>query len=358
MTDSPDHIIRYQDPFGRAREARLTELSADAAPTVAQLRAERVGLKDHEGEREARLIRPVGSGSVEAYDSLDNEILAGVRLARLYRNQSYPPEVTELLGYEAHSADPFALVAPLRGEPVGDRPKLTSQQVLPFQRSLLRAVLTINGAGVAHRGISPRTVRWDGIHVQLTDFSTATLIGSPRTAVGAQPWQAPEQRPGKAKGVVTDKDDLWAAARLLFFVETEGGELESENKKAQFAEYPDLAELIRDVFRSPEDRPTTRTMLHRFGAPGSVPQLVPDQTFERGKAAFEQQRARNHPPVAVLEPPQPAPAAVRQVVREPVSGDSPASVLTMLRERLNIPLILALMVAILIAFVAVALAVK
>ena len=121
---------------------------------------------------ELRQLRVAGTARRAGYERLDNEILAGLRLREVTGPAGYPPEVSRLYGYEADSADPYALLEPYRGEPltVAGQHLLGSEQH-QFQVSLLTGLCWLAAAGIAHRGIAPTTVRWDGRHAQITDFS-------------------------------------------------------------------------------------------------------------------------------------------------------------------------------------------
>ena len=248
---------------------------------------------------ELRQVLIDGAARQEGYERLDNEILAGLRLARAAAPTAYPPEVSRLYGYDPVSAEPFALLEPYRGEALAE----VGQQLLPddhhqFQISLLRGLCWLAAAGIAHRGIGPSTVRWDGRQVQITDFSQATVIGAPRTVIGAPPWAAPEQRDDHVGGEVSGKDDIWAAGRLIFYVRT-GEQLTA---KGQLTDWPALVSLLDGVFGPPEDRPTAAEMLvGRLGEASPVPRGVdPDRKLEEGRRRFYAVRARKHPPQTAL----------------------------------------------------------
>jgi serine/threonine protein kinase len=143
-------------------------------------------------------------------------------------------------------------------------------------------------------------VRWDGRRVQIADFSLATVIGAPRTAIGALPWAAPEQREGHISGKVSDKDDIWAAGRLIYYVRT-GEELTSRDK---LADWPALESLLDGVFGPPAGRPSASEMLvGRLGEPNPVPR-GPDIEWrlEEGRQRFYALRASKHPGTAPTEP--------------------------------------------------------
>jgi hypothetical protein len=292
--------LRYREPLGVSVEAKAIELNDPEPGLRPPLEARRLRLELIDSSCDVRCVRPAngGPGGLTAgYQQLDNEILAGVRLARLCAGGAYPPELSRLIGYEADSAEPFALLEPLRGTQVADfAGTMMTEQRRRFQVSLLRAVRYLNAAGIAHRGISPYTVRWDGHrHVQLTDFSQATLIGVPRSVAGTPPWQAPEQRSGQVSGEVGPADDMWAVGRLIFHVVT-GDELDDI---AKLHELPDLAELLDGIIGPPERRPAAQRLLQRLSAADAPPRsLGADPDFERGRAEFFVQRRRKHPQTA------------------------------------------------------------
>ena len=307
-------------PGGAGQVAATVEGEAEPAPPY--LTARRVRLTDGSQARQLR-IGPVERAT--GYRRLDNEILAGLRLCRLVGEACYPPEVSRLIGYEADSAEPFALLEPYRGEPLA----AAARRLLPdeqhrFQASLLRALCWLTAAGIAHRGIGPSSVRWDGEHVRITDFSLATVIGAPREVIGALPWAAPEQRAdraGQARGDVSSRDDVWAAGRLIHYVLT-GEEL---SHLGQVADVPGLEDLLAGVFGPPEGRPTAAELLTgRLRQPHPVPRgLTAALSLEDGRAQFYAIRARKHPGLAAPgpganPPPQPphgtAPAAARSAV--------------------------------------------
>ncbi|GAA4232688.1 hypothetical protein GCM10022254_33250 [Actinomadura meridiana] len=302
--------LSYRDVHGARVEAKAVELEAGEPYLAPPLEAGRLDLELPDRTVVVRRVRPIdrGPGGLAAgYRQLDAEILAGLRLARLCDGRPYPRTVSQLVGYDADAAEPFALLEPLRGVEVGTLAgTLPTDQRRRFQISLLRAVRLLGAAGVAHRGIGPGSVRWDGADVQITDFSQAALIGSPRAVTGALPWQAPEQRPdtppGWDRGDVGPTDDIWAAGRLIFHIVT-GDDLDDT---AKLAARPDLESLLAGVIDRPERRPDAQALLRRLGEADAPPRPLPaDPAFTRGRAEFFAQRHRKHPHTA----PQAAPEA-------------------------------------------------
>lgn len=227
MTTDP----QYEAPPGGVEELTFRKVTGrkvriaasaghDEAAAPEYLAARRVRLADG---TELRQVRVTGTGTERkvGYERLDNELLAGIRLLEVTGSADYPPEASRLFGYEAASAEPFALLEPYRGEPLTVAVQyLMGTEQHQFQVSLLKGLCWIAAAGIAHRGIAPSTVRWDGQQAKVTDFSLATLIGAPREVIGTPPWAAREQRPGTADGWISAQDDIWAAGRLIFYVST------------------------------------------------------------------------------------------------------------------------------------------
>ena len=284
--------LRYTGLHGEpAEEEASVESDLAPDPDGRPLRTRELKLG---GGRRARQIMAMADDAV-GYEMIDNEILAGLHLSRLAGSGSYPGEVGRLIGYHADGVEPFALVEPYRGVPVTEiAGRLLTADRRRFQVSVLTGLRWLQAAGIAHRGIGPATVRWDEQTrtAQITDFALATIIGAPRQALGATPWAAPEQRPGRASGEVGDRDDIWAAGRLIFYVVT--GE-EPADRDAILAE-PELAQLLAGVFGPPEQRPSGRDMLvGRLNARDPVPpRPVEDPALARGRAEFWEYHNRRH----------------------------------------------------------------
>jgi hypothetical protein len=282
--------LRYTSVTGEQVEEEMTaatELVPDPGGRPLRERAITLGAgSGSDGVRSAWQIA-AAAGDEDGYEAIDNEILAGLRLFRLVGRGSYPGEVGRLIGYHADGTEPFVLVEPYRGEPVAKiAGRLVTQDRIRFEASLLTAVAWLQAAGIAHRGISPDTVRWDDRTrtAQITGFSLATVFGAPRRPVGTGRWVAPEQRPGRAGGAVGDRDDIWAAGRLIFYViagvEPDGLDVIEAD--------PELAPLLAGIFGPPESRPSVREMLvGRLGARGQLPPMAADDPdLAAGRAEF------------------------------------------------------------------------
>ena len=235
----------------------------------------------------------------EGYDRLDNEILTGRRLYEVAGWGTYPPEVACLYGDEATSADPYTLFEGYHGEPLSEvGTHLLDEEFQEFLVSLLTGLCWLAGAGIAHRAINPDTVLWDSQRrrAQITDFSHSTVFGTPRTPVtGSSSWVAKEQRPGEAFGTVGERDDIWAAGRLIFYVRNQGEELVVRNQLADGG----LDELLDGVFGPPQGRPTASELLvDRLGRRNPVPRGAGGSTWlQEGRRRFLEARARKHPGV-------------------------------------------------------------
>ncbi|WP_242909297.1 hypothetical protein [Actinomadura terrae] len=253
----------------------------------------RVCLETAESAFEALLLRPAAPGAA-GHRALDNEIIAGRWRWRCLAGRPHPAEVSALIGHHVPGAEPFALVEPYRGGPCGaEAGRLLPQDLRRFQTSLLAGVRLLAVAGIAHRALNPWTVRWDGRQAQITDFAHAALLGEPRTAGGAPPWCAPEQRPDQVGGDVGDRDDLWAAGGLLVYMAT--GEEHREPDTASLP--PELERLVDGLFLPPAERPDTAEMLRRVEAAEPVPYAPePDPGLVAGRREFFEVRAAKHPP--------------------------------------------------------------
>ena len=272
----------------------MASVGPDEAAAPEYLAARQVWLADG---TELRQVRMTGTGTAKrvGYERLDNEILAGIRLQEATEAVGYPPEVSRLYGYDATSAAPFALLEPYRGEPLTVAGQyLMGNEQHQFQVSLLKGLCWLAAAGIAHRGIAPSTVRWDGRQAQVTDFSLATVIGAPREVIGTPPWAAREQRSGTADGWVSAQDDIWAAGKLIFYMSTR----QELTDRSQIEDRPALKNLLADVFGPPEDRPTARDLLRRLNEDCPVPRSLDSHSWlNAGHRSFYAVRASKHPGV-------------------------------------------------------------
>jgi serine/threonine protein kinase len=246
--------------------------------------------------------RPVsGDRRPEGYLRLDNEILAGRRLHEVATWSGYPVEVACLYGDEPASADPFAIFEPDGGDPLSEVGQYLLSDVFDdFVAGLLTGLCWLAGAGIAHRAISPDTVRWDSDNgrVRIVDFSRSAPFGSVRTPVsGSWAWVPRESRPDTCYGLVGPADDTWAAVRLIYFVHSRGKNLEDLGKLAERGMSQMFNGMLEKVFGPPEGRPTARDLVtHGLRRQHLLPSLDDGgKRMVEGRTSFLNVRERAHP---------------------------------------------------------------
>lgn len=262
-------------------------------------------------ERKMRQHRAVGGRRrEEGFVRLDTEVMVGRRLAEAAGRGSYPAEVARLCGDDTDGTDPFALFEEYRSRPLNEAwNSMKEAELKAFPVSLLRGLCWLAAVGVAHRGIGPHTVWWDGRRALITDFSTSVVFGAARTPVRGFPaWIPEEQR--KGTGWTGPRDDTWAAAQLIFYVQTKGQEYDPEDDPADKLASSGLDEaLVRALtwaFRPVADRPTARELLTYLGSRDpSPPGFTAGPSLLEGRAKFIAARSLKHSgdSVPVPEPP-------------------------------------------------------
>jgi len=300
-TAGADHTFTFRGVNGDTVRVRAA-VGHDETDAPEFLTARMIQLPDG---TELRQLRVADTGRRSGYERLDNEILAGLRLREAARRFSgSSAEASRLYGYEASSPDPFALLESYRGEPLYRAVRqMTDDEQEAFQVSLLTGLCWLEAAGIAHRGLSPRTVRWDGRTQKalITDFSLCTVFGAPREAIGPPEWVGPEQRPGgMVFGLVTNHDDMHSAARLIFYARSRGEELSSIGQLAEAG-----CEELRPIFSHPDRRPTARELLAiRPGTGGALPSPPTiNPALEAGRKRFNAVRASKHPGIPAVTGP-------------------------------------------------------
>jgi serine/threonine protein kinase len=296
-------ILRFRRVTTGEQEECAARVDDVEFPAGEFLMARTVWMEDGTpGGQQLTQHRPVsGDRRQDGYLRLDNEILAGRRLHDVASWSGYPPELVRLYGDEAVSAEPFALFEPDRGDPLAEVGEyLLSDEFDRFLVSLLTGLCWLAGAGIAHRAISPDTVRWDSDtgKVRIMDFSRSAPFGAVRTPVsGSWAWVPRESRPDTCYGLVGPTDDLWAAARLLYYVRSRGKDLEDKGKLAEHGLSQMFNGLLERVFGPPEERPTARALVeHGLRRHHILPSVQEgSKRLIQGRASFLNARERLHP---------------------------------------------------------------
>jgi hypothetical protein len=330
MTDDegPKFPLSYFDVNGV--EIRDTALVAgpgwEIKPAAEYLSARTLRLADGGLVRQLQVDDRKGP---EGYRRLDNEILAGLKLARQAGwTSAQVRDVSRLVGYSDDPMSPFALLEPYRGEDLiaGDVVGLLSaENQHQFLTSLFIGLRRLAEVGIVHCGLSPATVRWDIDHAIITDFSLATPAGTMLPSKLDRVWG----QLGGLEGVMREGVDIVAAGHLVYYVTT-GQEL---NGREALDDEPELSRLLEGVFRlDPDERPSASTMLARLGVRDPIARPHDrDSSLAAGRREFECRRRAKHPELAALEPEEtPAPngqgADIRSAVPAQGSEPDPASV--------------------------------
>lgn len=301
MTDK----LKFRRVTGELVETQASWIDDAESPAGEYLTARIVRLEDG---TELRQHRPTsGPARKNGYERLDNEVLAGRRLYNLADWSSYPPEVAQLYGDEDASAEPYALFEPYQGRPLREvGTYVIDDEFDAFLISFLTGLSWIATAGLAHRAINQDTVLWDSQrrHAQITDFSRCTIIGVPRTPVaGSDAWVPKEQRPRTFYGTVSPRDDIWAAAKLIFFVRNQGENLVDRHQLADSGLDVMFNGMLDRVLGPPESRPTAQE-LAEDGLKRRIflPTNADSARLITGREHFLEMRRRKHP--GAPEPPE------------------------------------------------------
>jgi hypothetical protein len=272
------------------------------SPAGEYLTTRRVWLSGPLGRLELDQHRAVAGDSrhrQQGYLRLDNEILAGRQLYEVAGSSLYPRELARLYGDDAATADPYALWEPCRGELLRTCAEgAFPEEVESFAVGLLTGLCWLASAGLAHRAVSPDTVRWDGYQVQVTDFSRCVPFGMARTPmIGSTDWVARESRPDTCYGTVGPSDDVWAAVRLIYYFRTRGEDLRDRADLERTGLEQMFNGVLVHVFGPPEERPTASDLLeYGLRRPYLIPSL-PDFSMQlRGRrGGYLNARDAKHP---------------------------------------------------------------
>ncbi len=231
-----------------------------------------------------------------AGDELEREVMAGVRLLDRYPVDRYPAELVRLIGYNLDDVEPFVIVSPVRGTPFEESGQLRPDAREAFELSLLRGLAYLAEAGVTHHNLTPSTVHWDGIDVQIRDFGKAVVAdrsGEPSSN-------------GQAGGGA----DIWSAGTLILRAATGRNSLVGPEMLAGRGQA--LRDLLDGVFDEvPTARPSAACLLGRLNVTVRVPQedLGAWQRFEEGRLRFDETLRAKWP---APPPPPPPPPPVRK----------------------------------------------
>ena len=242
----------------------------------------------------------------EGFERLDNEIMVGRRLAEAVGRTSYPAEVARLCGDDADGADPYALFEEYQGKPLREAWKsMKEAELKSFPASLLRGLCWLAAIGVAHRGLGPDTVWWDGRRALITDFSTSMVFGAARAPVRGFPaWIPEEQRTGTASGWTGPRDDSWAAAQLIFYAHAKGQECDSPDQLGSSALDEPLSKALAWAFRPVAARPTASELLAYLGGRDPSPSgSTGGPSLLEGRDKFLAARRLKHRKAPAPEPP-------------------------------------------------------
>lgn len=296
--------FRLPDGTETTAEAQWDETQLPAGEFLV---ARPVSVTLDDGGRMMRLHRAAsGRRRGEGYERLDNEILVGRRLAAAAGRSGYPAEVARLCGDDANATDPYALFEEYRGKPLREAWKAMNEaEHKAFPASLLRGLCWLAAVGVAHRGIGPNTVWWDGRRALITDFSTSAVFGAARTPVRGFPaWVPEEQRTGTVSGWTGPRDDIWAAAQLIFYAHAKGQECGSGDQLASSGLDDPLFRALTWAFRPVAARPTaSELMIHLGGRDPSPPGFTGGASLLEGRDQFLDARRLKHRKAPVPEPP-------------------------------------------------------
>ena len=250
-------------------------------------------------ERKMRQHRAAaGRRREEGFERLDNEIMVGRRLVEAAGRRGYPAEVARLCGDDADGTDPYVLFEKYRGKPLREAWKsMKEAELKAFPASLLRGLCWLGAVGVAHRGIGPDTVWWDGRCALITDFSTSVVFGAARTPVRGFPaWIPEEQRTGTVSGWTGPRDDIWAAAQLIFYAHTKGQECDSPDQLASSGLGEPLARALAWAFSPVAVRPTAVELLSYLGGRDPSPPGSAGASLLEGRDKFLAARRLKHRP--------------------------------------------------------------
>lgn len=304
MTENADALPREERISVRDAQGRTAEWHVRHAPSATMSDA---GLVSSRIMSDTGLIavkrwipEDLAQRGARAGDELEREVMAGVRLLDRYPVDRYPAELVRLIGYNLDDVEPFVLVSPVRGTPFEESGQLRPDAREAFELSLLRGLVHLAEAGVTHHGLTPATVYWDGIDVQIRDFGKAIVAGR-----SGEP---------SANGQAGGGADIWSAGLLILRAATgRNGLVGPEMLEGRGQALRDLLDGVFDEV--PSARPAAECLLGRLNVTVRLPQedLGAWQRFEEGRIRFDETlRAKWPAPPAPPPPPPPPPVRRRR----------------------------------------------
>lgn len=283
---------------------------------------------DRDGLRLQRCTLPEGEEALHVSvlngtgrKRLRRQIKIGTHLTLRHSGGTYPPQLSELRGYENEAA-----IFSYSGRPLTEV-ELTSAEKADAARDLLAGLRGLGDAQVVHRKIRPDTLLWDGSLLQITDYSLAAVTGSPQAAdpVNGAPWCSPEQAAASRPGAPAD--DLYAAALVLFWLhsgEEPDGDAATMRNRLRLQD-PPLPDLLAGCFDAEARRPTLRLLHDRWTPP--PPRRAPAHLRRAAKARddFADLRRRQAADRSPLIDPAAAPAPPGRTVTPPGEDGPPAA---------------------------------
>lgn len=279
--------LAFTDPSGRRRTTAVT-LGPESRRDPLLPQRIRNGVLQDEGQRCVQVsLSATEAAHPAARALLDAEAGTALQLHRELDGTAYAPLFPTILGHELDTAEPYLLYAAPRGTAAARTHVMSATDQRVLARDLMSALCLLAGQGMVPRGISPATVLWDGMSVQLWGLEAMARTGRPRTPWGRPPYCPPEQRRGE--GLVDPRDAVWSAAQVIYQLVT-GRPGPTDGAPADLVQHRVLAETLRGAFQPlAADRPAPARLLDLL-APGAARRIeltVPAEETHRHSEAFD-----------------------------------------------------------------------
>ena len=99
---------------------------------------------------------------------------------------------------------------------------------------------------------------------------------------GKQQWAGPEQQQNHSPGQVTDRDDLWGAGEVLYYLHA-GAPMANQ---ADLDDFPALKPVVSKFICQPHERPAPREVLTSLNVSDPVPAELRYDPLEPGRQRF------------------------------------------------------------------------